>query len=334
MNRKPVLSILAVLAALLLLTGCGAKTAARPEPNAAPTADAETTAAPSGEGALPEAAPAGENQFVFTRSNFPRLDGSASTVPLGQALASVLLGESREQAASLINFSKTTRSYRALMGGEADVLLAAEPSPVVWAEKDDGGYDWDMAPFAVDALVFVVNASNPVDSLTGAQLRDIYAGRITNWSEVGGDNLEITAFQRDEEAGSQNVMENLVMEGEPMAEAPTELVRGEMGDLVKAVAAFEDSPAAVGYMMYYAAHNMGAADGLKILSVNGVAPNEETILSGEYPFLNSYYVVTDAGRPADDPAKLLYDWILSADGRRLIKHEGYAPIINEGGGTP
>ena len=316
MNRKRVLSILVVLAALLLLTDCGAK-----------PASAEISAAPSEVEAFPEetadVAPAGENQFAFTRNNFPRLDGSAPAVPLGQAIASVLLGESRDKVSDLINFSKTGRAYRALMSGEADILLAAEPSPSIWAEKDDGGYDWDMSPFAVDALVFIVNAENPVDSLTREQLRGIYAGEITNWSEVGGEDAEIVAFQRDEEAGSQTAMENLVMSGEPMANAPVKLVCGETGDVMEAVAAFEDSPAAIGYTMYYAAHNMDAADGLKILSVDGASPDAETIRSGAYPFLTSYYVVTDAGRRADDPAKLLYDWILSADGQRLVAHEGY-----------
>ena len=212
------------------------------------------------------------------------------------------------------------------MNGEADIILASEPSASIWADKDEGGYDWDMAPFAVDALVFIVSAKNPIDGLSQTQLRDIYAGAVTNWSEVGGEDLEIIAFQRDGEAGSQTAMENLVMLGEPMAEAPKELVRGEMGDLVEAVAAFEDSPGAIGYTMRYAAHNMGAADGLKILSVDGAAPGAE-----DYPFLSYYYVATDAGRRADDPAKLLYDWILSADGQRLVAHEGYTPIIDTGG---
>ena len=281
--------------------------------------------------AAPDAAPVGDGQFVFTRGNFPRLDGSTSTLPLGQAIASVLLGESREKVSDFVRFSKTTHSYRALMNGDADVLLSSEPAPVIWAEKDDGGYDWDMSPFAVDGLVFVVNASNPVDNLTRDQLRGIYNGSVTNWSEIGGDDLEIVAFQRDEEAGSQTAMTNLVMMGEPMTDAPTELVRGELGDLVTAVSAFEDSPAAIGYMMYYYAHNMNMADGLKILSVDGVAPDADTIRNGSYPFLNNYYVVTDAGRPADDPAKLLYDWILGPDGQRLIAHEGYVSI--SGGDT-
>ena len=156
MNRTKFLSILALAAALCLLTACGAK-----DVHPAPADNETTESAESGITDSAEPAPVGDGQFVFTRSNFPRLDGSTATVPLGQAVASVLLGESREKVADIVHFSKTTPSYRALMNGDADILLAAEPAPVIWAEKDDGGYDWDMAPFAVDGLVFVVNASNP-----------------------------------------------------------------------------------------------------------------------------------------------------------------------------
>ena len=305
MKRKSVLSLFAILAVLCLLTDCGSR-------NVTP-------------GAIDEPSPDDPPTFAFTRDDFPRLDGSTATVPLGQAIASVLLGEPRAKASELIHFSKTTRSYRALMNGEADVILAAEPASAVLDEKNDGGCEWEMSRFAVDALVFLVNADNPVDGLTSDQIRGIYRGDITNWAQVGGADMEITAFQRTDEAGSQTAMENLVMRGEPMADAPTELVRGEMGDLLRAVAAFDNSPSALGYTMYYYAHNMEIADGVKILSVDGVAPDAQTIRDGSYPFLNGYYVVTDAGRAANDPAKLLYDWILSADGKRLIEHEGYVP---------
>ena len=66
-------------------------------------------------------------QFVFTRENFPRLNGSTAMVPLGQAIASVLLGETREEVADLINFSRTTQSYRELMYGQADLLISGAP---------------------------------------------------------------------------------------------------------------------------------------------------------------------------------------------------------------
>lgn len=303
--------LLAPLLALSLLAACGQT----PEESPAPE---------------PEPQP---EQFVFTRENFPRLNGSTSTVPLGQAIASVLLGESREEVSDLIQFSKTTQSYRELMWGSADLLIAAEPSESIWQEKEESGFQWEMAPFAVDGLVFLVNADNPVDSLTTEQVRKIYSGEITNWSEVGGEDLEIVPFQRNAEAGSQTAMLKLVMQDLPMMEAPANYVQGEMGDLIEAVAAFDGSANAIGYTVYYYANDMKMAEGLKLLAIDGVEPNADTIRSGEYPFLNNYYVLTAAGLDDGAPAKILYDWILSEEGQTLVAHEGYVSVLDVGG-TP
>ncbi len=272
--------------------------------------------------------PAGpqEGQFVFTRENFPRLNGSTSTVPLGQAVASVLLGESREEVSDLVRFSKTTQSYRELMRGGADLLIAAEPAETIWQEKAQQGFDWEMEPFAVDGLVFLVNADNPVDSLTAEQVQKIYTGEITNWSEVGGADLEIVPFQRNAEAGSQTAMVKLVMDGLPLMDPPADYVRGEMGDLIRAVASYDGSAAAIGYTVYYYANDMQMADGLKILSIDGVSPGADTIRSGAYPFLNNYYAVIPAGLPEDDPARVLFDWLLGDEGQRLAAHEGYVSV--------
>lgn len=300
--------ILAPVLALCLLAACGQTPETPPASDTGPQAE----------------------QFVFTRENFPRLNGSTSTVPLGQAIASVLLGESREEVSDLIQFSKTTQSYRALMQGSADLLIAAEPAESIWQEKEDAGFAWEMEPFAVDALVFVVNAGNPVDSLTTEQVRKIYSGEITNWSEVGGEDLEIVPFQRNAEAGSQTAMLKLVMKDLPMMEAPANYVRGEMGDLIEAVAAFDGSANAIGYTVYYYANDMKMAEGLKLLAIDGVEPNAGTIRSGDYPFLNNYYVLTAAGLDADAPAKVLYDWLLSEEGQKLVAYEGYVSVLDVG----
>lgn len=306
--------IFVFLLVLCLLTGCGSAPheTVVPEPPVPPAP--ETDPAPA--------------QFVFTRENFPRLNGSTSTVPLGTAMASVLLGESREEAADLIQFSKTTQSYRELMNGQADLLIAAEPAEVIWEEKEQAGFDWEMEPFAVDALVFLVNVNNPVDNLTVEQIRRIYTGEITSWSQAGGEDLPIVPFQRNAEAGSQTAMQKLVMGKLEMMDAPAAYVRGEMGDLIRSVAAYDGTADAIGYTVYYYASDMRMAEGLKILSVNGVAPNDDTIRSGDYPLLNNYYVLTAAGLAEDAPARILYNWLLSPEGQKLVAHEGYVSVLD------
>ena len=298
-------ALLAATAALL--TGCGVR-------------QSTTTAA---------AMPRMPETYVFTREAFPRLDGSAAAVPMAQAAASVLLGEDREAVTDLVQFHKTERAYWELLEGSAQVLLAADPGIRILAEKGDN--NWETAPFAMDALAFFVNESNGVDSLTIEELRGIYAGEITNWSQVGGADLDIAAFQRSEGSGSQTAMETLVMGDTPMMAPPAGGVHGEMGDLIRAAASYENSAGAIGYGSWYALSVMGLGEGVKILSVNGAAPDRDSIRTGQYPACFPYYAVISAETPEEDPARIFFDWIQGPEGQKLAEQEGYVSAEEMGG---
>jgi len=116
-----------------------------PAPAATPTPAVETPSP------APEATPA-PGQFQFTRENFPRVDGSTSLVPLAESMAAVLLGESREEAAELIRFNRTTQSYRNLMWDQCDILVAASPADTVKQEYEEADFQYEMAKIASDAL--------------------------------------------------------------------------------------------------------------------------------------------------------------------------------------
>ena len=265
--------------------------------------------------------------ITFTRENFPRLDGSTSTAPLGRAIAAVLLGETEDEVAGLIQFSRTTQSYRQLMAGERDLVIAAEPNAAVFDEMEEAGFALSMEPFAYEGLVFVVNAGNPVDSLTLEQIQDIYTGQITNWAEVGGQNLPIVPFQRNAESGSQVLMEKLVMDGLPLMSPPEGNLVNTMGSLITGVMSYDNSANAIGYTVYYYAHDMEMAEGLKILRVDGVSPSAGAIRSGEYPLRNPYYVAMDARTPEESMTYVLYHWLLGEEGQRLVARAGYASLL-------
>ncbi|MCL2627382.1 MAG: substrate-binding domain-containing protein [Oscillospiraceae bacterium] len=274
----------------------------------------------------PEISGGQREEFVFTRENFPRMDGSTSTAPLAEAAASVLLGEHRSAVGELAIFNRTTQAFRNLAAGLCDILIVSEPTPEVFGELSDMGFEIEIAPIATDALVFIVNTSNPIDNLTTQQLRDIYTGEITNWSEVGGENIKIEPFQRNAEAGSQVLMEKLVMAETPMMPAPLQHVSFGMGDLISAIKSFDGSHNAIGYTVFYYAEDMRMAEGLKIISVDGVRPGTNTIRSGQYPFLNPYYVVIGTNEPIDSPARIMFNWLLSDEGQRLVGMEGYVSM--------
>lgn len=319
----------AALAAALLLTACGPKAPAGPtggsgvqsEP-AGSSSSVGSSAASSGE------APAGA--YVFTRETMPRLDGSTSTAPLARAMCAVLLGEDQDQVSDLVHFSRTTQSYWNLMNGDADLLLAAEPTPEVMEELNRQER-WELTPFATDALVFVVNQDNPVDSLTVEQVQKIYTGEITNWSQVGGEDLDIVPFQRNKEAGSQTMFEKLVMDGLDPMEPPVAWTADSMNGLLNAVREYDNSAAALGYTVYYYANDMEMARGLKVLAIDGVSPSAQAIRDKEYPFLNPYFVAIQRDLPQDSPIRILYDWVLGPDGQKLAALEGYVPVTDPEG---
>lgn len=312
-------TLTAALALSLLLTACGQTSPAQSRPsNSSSSASGSVSAVPV-------------EEFVFTRANLPRLDGSTSTVPLAQAMCAVLLGEDQEQTAQLIHFSRTTQSYYNLMNGNADLLLAAEPTPEVMEELDQRN-SWYMTPFAIDALVFVVNQNNPVDSLTVEEVQKIYTGEITNWSQVGGEDLDIVPFQRNKGAGSQNMFEKLVMDGRTPMDPPSTWTADSMSGLLDAVREYDNSAAALGYTVYYYANDMEMARGLKVLAIDGVSPSAQAIRDQEYPFLNPYFVVISKDLPRDDPARILYDWVLGPDGQKLAALEGYVPVTDSAAG--
>ncbi|MCL2220919.1 MAG: substrate-binding domain-containing protein [Oscillospiraceae bacterium] len=268
--------------------------------------------------------------FSFTPNNMPRIAGSPAAQPLAEAVASVLLGEPRETAIEPVRFTRTTQAFRSLAAGEADILLVSEPSPGVLDELRLQGIDTIMTPIATEALVFIVCVSNPVYNLTSEQLVGIFTGEIINWQQLGGNDIPIIAFQRNEEAASQVLMEKLVMDWQQMMPAPMETYATDYDDelLITAIRGFDGSPGAIGYTLLHTAETIGMTDGFKILSVDGIHPDQITIMEGSYPFLNHYYAVIRADEPEDNPTRILFNWLLSDEGQALIDMEGYASILN------
>ncbi len=339
------LTIAAFAVSLAACTGKPAQESSVPaETSPAETGVAETSAAAGTDGTESEStASAGEQQpereqalklpdYTFTVENFPRMDGSTATVPLAKAVAAALLKTEPEAVGDLTVFNRTTQSFRNLLAGEKDILIVGEPNASVFDEMKEAGFEYEMEEIATDALIFVVNENNPVDSLTTDQIRDIYTGKITNWKEVGGNDEKIIPFQRNEGAGSQALMVKLIMKDTPLMDAPKEYIPTSMGDLMTAVKSYDNSANAIGYSVYYYANDMKMAKGLKIIAVDGVDPEPATIRARKYPHLNAYYCVIPA-KTDNEGARVIYDWLATEDGQRLIAKEGYVSVQDVGDGT-
>ena len=261
----------------------------------------------------------------FSLEEYPHVDGSTSMLPLSRALMMASTGVSAQEAELRVSHSKTTLSFYALVSGEADLLLVARPAQEAFDYAEDMGVELEMRPIGVDALVFLTSDKNPVDSLTQQQAVGIYTGAITNWKEVGGADAEIVAYQRNETSGSQVMMENVVMDGQLMTDAPVEYRPSEMGALVDEVASYRNSTDAIGYSVYYYVTEMYLREGVKLLAIDGVAPSNETIASGEYPYTQYNYAVIRKDEREDSPARQLFDFLTTPEGKALMAAQGYVP---------
>ncbi|WP_418667389.1 PstS family phosphate ABC transporter substrate-binding protein [Allofournierella sp.] len=298
------------LAALLLLTAAGCGGSVPPAGSAAPLLSPPPAA--SAPAALP------------TLDNYPVVDGSTACLPLMAQVMSSVCGIPVGEAEACCTASKTAQSWRNLASGAADLLLVYEAPAEVQKELESGPA-LDIAPIGRDALVFIVNEQNPVESLTRSQLVAIYAGRIVNWSEVGGPDQPIVAFQRDETSGSQTLFKKLLMGPEPLMDAPTELRPGMMGGLIDGLAGYSGAGNALGYSVFYYASEMYQKPGLKFLAVDGVLPSAGTIGDGTYPLTNEFYAAVRAETGADAPARQLFNWVCGPAGRQAVQAAGYVP---------
>lgn len=270
----------------------------------------------------------GEISLHFSVESYPRVDGSTATIPLSEAFAVAVMGVEIEEARQYIAHQKTHTAYVNLIEEKADIIFVTSPSEEELSYATRRGMDLEIVPIVSEGFVFLTNADNSVAGLTLQQIKDIYSGKITNWRAVGGENKEIIAYQRPENSGSQTGMLDLVMKDQEIMDPPTEKVVMEMGGLVDQVAAYTNEEESIGYSYFYYVTDMWQNEKVKLLKVDGVAPNKETISNASYPIRTAYYAVLRADEPSNSKARQLLTWILSEEGQRVAEEAGYVPLGN------
>lgn len=285
------------------------------------------------------------DNYICYADTYPIIDGSTVCVPLAVEFARQHLDMDDETANRFVNFYTTHEAYLNLMrktsdhffyyndriydivpsGEGTDIILVTQPSQTEITQAM--GYDVTFVkePICHDAFVFITHKNNPVDSLTVDQIRKIYTGEITSWSEVGGNNKKISAYQRESNSGSQTAMEELVMKGAEMSDPISVPIIVGMGELVNAVAEYENDTSSIGYTYKYYIDTLYKNDNIKTLAIDGIEPTDENIRNGTYPFSTSYYGVIRAGDEEKTGGKFL-DWILSEEGQKCVVQAGYIPI--------
>lgn len=257
----------------------------------------------------------------------PRLDGATAMYPLYSAFVQETYPKKTYNPYdSEVMVNTTPEAYSNLFSGNVDVIFAAAPSSSQESSAEINALKLEMTPIGREAFVFFVHHKNTVDQLTLEQVKQIYAGEITNWREVGGNNDPIRAFQRPADSGSQSTLEK-IMGDTPIMEAPAENVATGMGGIIHEVSKYRNYKNAIGYTFRYYSTEMVGNEEIKLLSIDGVAPTKENIRNGTYPLTSEFFAIT-AGTENPNVAKLI-DWIVSSEGQALVEKVGYVPVEND-----
>lgn len=259
---------------------------------------------------------------LYTDENYPKVDGSTATAPLAEAFEANFKGKKIDEVN--VEHSKTHKAYEKLINKELDLILVTSPSEDEEKLAEKSNVELEVTKVVNEGFVFFLNKNNPVDSLTVEQIQKIYSGEITNWKEVGGNDEEIIAYQRPKNSGSQTGMLDLVMKDKKIKDAPKEDIAMSMSDIIDAVSNYDNKESAIGYSYYYYANTMYLSDEIKLLKVNGVEPNNDTIKNGEYPILTAYYIVNRKDDISSE-AESLKENMLSTRGQKVAEEAGYLP---------
>lgn len=246
----------------------------------------------------------------------PVLDGATALFPVYSAFMNAYYPEGSCEFTgdgftekSLLQKTGTTGAYKAVCDGTADIIFVAQPSEKQLEYAESQGVELLLVPIGYEAFVFIVNSDNPVNGLTAQQIKDIYSGKIRNWKELGGESTPIIPLQRAENSGSQTAMVSF-MGDTPLMEPPAVL--------------FGRS---IGYSFRFYVSDISGKQDIKMLSVNGVYPDRESISNGSYPVTDCFYAVYRKDN-TNENVTLLIDRILSSEGQDIIERTGYVGITD------
>ena len=198
---------------------------------------------------------------------------------------------------------------QAVSEGRCDIGLSSR------ALKDDEKATLTETTVALDGIAMIVNPENPVSDLTVEQIADIYTGKITNWSEVGGNDVSIVLIGREAGSGTRDGFESIT-DTKDACQYRQELT--STGDVITTVS---QNPDAIGYASLAA-----LKDTVKALTVGGVAPTEDTVKDGSYVIQRPFVLVTKTGETLSENAQKFFDFALSAEAAQYITSAGAVPV--------
>ena len=243
------------------------------------------------------------------------VDGSTTVGPIAKAFAEYYMARHTDVSIT-VSESGSGNGAKSLINAACDVATMSRPMK---PSEREAARASGILPIehvvARDGIAVVLHPSNPVGALTIEQVRKIYTGEIANWKAVGGADQPIVVISRDTNSGTYETFETMVMDKQKMT-AKAEYV-GSNGAIRQRVMT---TPTAVGYV------GLAFTEGVKAVTVNGIAASAATVLDKTYPIARPLYMYTN-GRPKEGTP--VFDFVNlgnTADGRKIVTDTGYVAL--------
>ena len=292
MKKLTCLGLSAVMA-LSLLTGCGSNS------NAGSANDQSSAGSASNPGSA-----------QTSLSGVVNTNGSTSMESVVKILGEAF-HEANPDVEVKYNGSGSGAGVTSAIDGTADLGLASRE---LTAEEEEQGAVAHVV--ALDGVAVVVNPENGVEDLTVGQIAQIFKGEITNWKELGGEDLEIAVYGREAGSGTRGAFEE-ILGIEDAAQYLNEY--SSTGDVIGNVAS---NPAAIGYASLSA-----VGDTVKALKVGGVECSEATVQDGSYAIQRPFIMITKDGAQLSQIAQAFLEFAMSDDAAQLIIQAGAVPPV-------
>ena len=289
--KKIMAFALTAVMALALLAGCGNQTNNDNANNGGDSADNGGAAAVSG--------------TVST-------DGSTSMEKVIGSLKEQFQKDNDGQVTVSYDATGSGAGIEAVTNGTTDIGLS---SRALKDEETSAGLTGTTV--ALDGIAVIVNADSQVSDLSVEQIGQIFSGQITNWKDVGGADAEIACIGREANSGTRDGFESIT-DTKDKCKLSQELT--STGAVIEAV---KNSPNAIGYASLSAVEGK---DGIKALTVGGVACTEETVLDGTYQIQRPFVLVTKNDTPLSEAAQAFFDYATSPAANDLIRSAGAVPV--------
>lgn len=239
-------------------------------------------------------------------------DGSTSMEKVIGGLGEMFM-EMNDGVTFTYNPTGSSSGVKAVLEGRCDIGLASRG--LKESEIESGMTETILA---LDGIAVIVNHENAVYDLDVETIAKIYTGEITNWSEVGGQDTEIVLIGREAGSGTRDGFESITDTGDRC------VYRQELTSTGDVITAVSQNPDAIGY-----ASVASVKETVKVLTIGGVTPSNETILDGSYVFQRPFILVTKSGAQLGEAAQAFFDYALSSAAHTLIYEAGAVPASNQ-----